>query len=144
MSCSFLLIVLLIKCVARVPVTGEQSRRASLQLRLLPLQPVDHLLVLLQQVRWGVLPRLSVIRNLRQKRERQRESAGEEPWKSGMRPCDRKHLSLQSLPVVAEETKAVQFVLWRRAAGLAAPPAACLMSGFGARRRSLIQRHNAR
>lgn len=53
-------------------------------------------------------------------------------------PCDRKHLSLQSLPVVVEETEAVEFVLWRRAAGLAAPPAACFMSGFGARRRSLI------
>lgn len=70
--------------------------------------------------------------------ERQRESAGEEPWKNGTRPCDRKHLSLQSLAVVAEETEAVQFVLWRRAAGLAAPPTARLVSGFGARRRSLI------
>lgn len=67
-----------------VLVTGEQSRRASLQLRLLPLQPVNHLFVLLQQVGRGILSRLPVICNLREKRERERDIAGKELLKSGM------------------------------------------------------------
>lgn len=45
------------------------------------------------------------------------------------------YLSLQPVPVVAEQAEAVQLVLWRGAAGAA--PVARLMSGFRARRRSL-------
>lgn len=51
-----------------------------------------------------------------------------------------KYLSLQPLPVIAEEAEAVEFVLWRRVVGMTAP-ATRFMSGFRPRRRSLIQTH---
>lgn len=51
-----------------VRVTCQQSRRASLQLRFLPLQSVCDLFVLMDKVRWGIPSRLSVLSNLRDRR----------------------------------------------------------------------------
>lgn len=49
-----------------------------------------------------------------------------------------RYLSLQPLLIIVEEAEAVEFVQWRRVAGLTAP-AACFMSGFRPRRWSLTQ-----
>lgn len=70
--------------------------------------------------------------------------------------CTSTHLPVQPLPVIVEEAEAVEFVLWRRAAGVTAPaahfmsrvrpgrcgliraaPAVSFMSRFRPRRRSL-------
>lgn len=48
------------------------------------------------------------------------------------------YLSLKPLLVIVEEAEAVKFVLWWRAAcAVIATLAACFISGFGSRRRSL-------